>query len=160
MIKALAAKGGLLQINFHVGFLSNKFRAVKNANPQFDKEIDAKVEALCGPNGACQLLEAGKLVRELVAEGKFPRVEWTEILDHIDHAVKLVGADHVGLGSDFDGADMPYGMEDASCLPRITGALLQKGYPEDDIQKILGGNVLRLMQDVDAIAHKMEGITP
>ena len=97
------------------------------------------------------------MIRELVAQGTLPRVEWTEILDHIDHAVKLVGADHVGLGSDFDGADMPYGMDDASYLPRITQALFEKGYSESDIQKILGGNLLRLMQDVEAIASKLEG---
>ena len=103
------------------------------------------------------MLEADKMIRELVAQGKLPRVEWTEILDHIDHAVKLVGADHVGLGSDFDGADMPYGMDDASYLPRITEALLEKGYSESDMQKILGGNMLRLMQDVEAIASKLEG---
>jgi membrane dipeptidase len=158
MMVNFAEKGGLIQINFHVGFLSDKFRAVKNANPQFDREIDDRVKEICGENGARRLIEGGKLVRELVAQERLPRVEWTEILDHIDHAVKLVGADHVGLGSDFDGADMPYGMEDASYLPRITGALLQKGYSESDIQKILGGNVLRLMQDVEAIAHHMEGM--
>jgi membrane dipeptidase len=63
----------------------------------------------------------------------------------------------VGLGSDFDGADMPYGMDDASYLPRITEALLKKGYSESDTEKILGGNMLRLMQDVEAIASKLEG---
>ena len=78
-------------------------------------------------------------------------------MDHIDHAVKVAGIDHVGLGSDFDGAEMPYGMEDASCLPRITEALLQKGYSETDIEKILGGNMLRLMQDVEAAAKSMKG---
>jgi membrane dipeptidase len=90
----------------------------------------------------------------MVEQGKFPRVDWTEIINHIDHAVKLVGADHVGLGSDFDGADMPYGMEDASRLPQITNALLAKGYSASDIRKILGGNTLRLMQDVEAAAKK------
>ncbi len=64
----------------------------------------------------------------------------------------------MGLGSDFDGADMPYGMDDASYLPRITGGLLEKGYSESDMRKILGGNTLRLMQDVEAVAHKMEGM--
>ena len=73
--------------------------------------------------------------------------------------MKFAGAEHVGLGSDFDGADMPYGMEDASQFPQITGALLQKGYSENDIQKILGGNLLRLMQDVETISRKMEGTT-
>ena len=90
----------------------------------------------------------------MVAQGKLPRVDWTEIINHIDHAVKLVGADHVGLGSDFDGADMPYGMEDVSDIPQITDALLAKGYSPADVRKILGGNTLRLMQDVEAAAQK------
>ena len=65
-------------------------------------------------------------------------MDWTKIIEHIDHAVKIAGVDHVGLGSDFDGANMPYGMEDATKLPKITEALLQKGYSESDMKKILG----------------------
>jgi membrane dipeptidase len=152
MMQMLATKRGLVQINFHVGFLSNRFRDAMNAHPEYDKGINEALIERCGENSACQLLEAARMVRELVSEGKLPRVEWTEILDHIDHAVKLIGADHVGIGSDFDGADMPYGMEDASCLPKITEALLARGYSESDIQKILGGNALRLMQDVESVA--------
>ncbi|MGA7919327.1 MAG: dipeptidase [Candidatus Acidiferrales bacterium] len=154
MIKALAAKGGVIQINYHVGFLSQKFQDAQKANPQVGKEIEAESKKRCGNNEACQLIEADKVTREMVAQGKLPRVEWTEIIDHIDHAVKLVGADHVGLGSDFDGADMPYGLEDASHLPQITNALLAKGYSAGDTRKILGGNTLRLMQDVEAVAQK------
>ncbi|MGH9689919.1 MAG: dipeptidase [Candidatus Acidiferrales bacterium] len=158
IIQALAAKGGVIQINYHVGFLSQKFRDAMKAHPEFGKHIEAEAKKRCGENQACQLLEVDKLTRELVAEGKLPRVEWNDIIVHIDHAVKLVGADHVGLGSDFDGADMPYGMEDASHLPRITDALLKKGYSESSIRKILGGNTLRLMQDVEAAAKKWEEI--
>ena len=159
MIRILAAEGGVIQINFHVGFLSQKFRDAWKANPELQAEIDSRAKEQCGENQACQLIEAGKLIREFVKQGKLPRVKWTDIVDHIDHAVKLAGPDHVGFGSDFDGADMPYGMEDASHLPQITDALLEKGYSDTDIQKILGGNILRLMQDVEAVAHKMEGTT-
>ena len=157
MIKALAAKGGVIQINYHVGFLSQKFQDASKANPELGKQIEAEAKKRCAGNEACELIEADKITRDYVAQGKLPRVEWTEIIDHIDHAVKLVGADHVGLGSDFDGADMPYGMEDATHLPQITNALLAKGYSPADIQKILGGNTLRLMQDVEAVARKMGG---
>ncbi len=73
-------------------------------------------------------------------------------MDHIDHAVKLVGADHVGLGSDFDGATMPIGMEDVSKIPQLTEDMLRRGYNEDDIRKILGGNTLRVMAENDASA--------
>src|ERR1700678_974067 len=157
MIKALAAKGGVIQINYHVGFLSQKFQDASRANPELGKQIEGEAKKRCAGNEACELIEADKITRDYVAQGKLPRVEWTEIIDHIDHAVKLVGADHVGIGSDFDGADMPYGMEDATHLPQITNALLAKGYSPADIQKILGGNTLRLMQDVEAVARKMGG---
>jgi membrane dipeptidase len=155
MIKALAAKGGVIQINYHVGFLSQEFRDAEKAAPELGKAIEAESKKRCGDQEACQLIESDKVLREYVAQGKLPHVDWTKIIDHIDHAVKLVGADHVGLGSDFDGADMPYGMEDASHLPQITNALLEKGYSESDITKILGGNTLRLMQEVEAASKKM-----
>ena len=90
-----------------------------------------------------------------VETARLPRVPWTRIVDHIDHAVKLVGADHVGIGSDFDGAPMPEGMEDASHLPRITEELLRRGYSEADIKKILGGNTLRLLEEVEAVSKKL-----
>jgi membrane dipeptidase len=157
MIKALAAKGGVIQINYHVGFLSQEFQDASKANPELGKQIEAEAKNRCNGDEACELIEADKITRDYVAQGKLPRVEWTKIIDHIDHAVKLVGTDHVGLGSDFDGADMPYGMEDASDLPKITNALLAKGYSPADIQKILGGNTLRLMQDVEAVAHQLGG---
>jgi membrane dipeptidase len=157
MIKALVAKGGVMQINFHMGFLSQEFRDAEKAHPELWEQIDAEAEKRCGENEARQILEAGKVVRGFVTEGKLPRVDWTLIVDHIDHAVKVAGIDHVGIGSDCDGAEMPYGMEDESRLPRITEALLQKGYSETDIEKILGGNALRLMQDVEAAAKSRRG---
>src|ERR1700723_1676828 len=154
MIKALAAKGGVIQINYHIGFLSQQFQDVSKALPELGKEIEAESKKRCGENEACQLIEADKITRDMVVQGKLPRVDWTEIIEHLDHAVKLVSADHVGLGSDFDGADMPYGMEDVSDIPKITNALLAKGYSPADVRKILGGNTLTLMQDVEAAAQK------
>lgn len=157
MIQALAAKGGVIQINYHIGFLSQEFRDVEKANPQLEKDIQAEVKKRCAEDETCQLVETEKVVREFTAQGKLPPVDWTKIIDHVDHAVKLVGSSHVGLGSDFDGAVMPAGMEDASHLPQITDALLKKGYSEDDIQKILGGNTLRLMEEVEVTARRMGG---
>jgi membrane dipeptidase len=83
--------------------------------------------------------------------GELPQVSWQKIVEHIDHVVKLVGPDHVGLGSDFDGASMPLGMEDVSKLPRLTEALLSKGYREEDIERILGGNLLRVMEATERV---------
>jgi membrane dipeptidase len=155
MIKALASKGGVIQINYHIGFLSQEYRDATKANPDLDKQMQAEIEKRCGKDEDCQLREGDNLVREAVNAGKLPRVSWEKIIDHIDHAVKLVGAEHVGLGSDFDGANMPFGMESAADLPKITDALLKKGYSEADIRKILGENTLRVMEQVEATAKTL-----
>jgi len=110
-----------------------------------------------GGNESRILLESDRLIRAHVAAGNLPRVDWEEIVAHIDHAVRLIGADHVGIGSDFDGANMPHGMEDASRLPKIAGALAGRGYSDADIRKILGGNTLRLMQDVETVKINLGG---
>jgi membrane dipeptidase len=91
----------------------------------------------------------------MMKAGKLPKVDWTLIVDHIDHAVKVGGVDHVGLGSDFDGAVMPLGMEDVTHLPEITDALLKKGYSESDIRKILGENTLRVLSAVQKVSRDL-----
>jgi len=155
MMKALAAKGGVVQINYHVGFLSQEFRDAEKADPKINAAIEHEVTKRCGDNEACQLLEGDKLTREAVEQGKLPRIGYEKIIEHIDHAVKVAGADHVGLGSDFDGANMPYGMEDATKLPLITEALLKKGYSESDVRKILGENTLRVMSEVERVSRDL-----
>jgi membrane dipeptidase len=153
MIRDLAKHGGVIQINYHVGFLSQEFRDVEAAHPELQKEIDAEIKKRCGDDESCSLVAGDQIVRGYVQAGKLPRVDWTKIIEHIDHAVKVAGIDHVGLGSDFDGAMMPFGMEDASHLPQITEALLQKGYSDSDIRKILGENTLRLLHEVQSAAQ-------
>src|SRR5438445_6357413 len=158
MMKDLAAKGGVIQINYHVGFLSQEFRNAERADPQINDAIAQEVAKRCGSdaNEGCMLIEGDRVTREYVAKGVLPRVEYTKIIEHIDHAVKVAGIDHVGLGSDFDGANMPYGMEDATMLPKITEALLNKGYSEGDVRKILGENTLRLMTDVERVNREID----
>ena len=155
MIKALAAKGGVIQINYHVGFLSQEFRNAERAHPEWDKAIALEIQKRCGDREGCQLIEGDRVTREYVLRGDLPRVEWTKIIEHIDHAVKIAGIEHVGLGSDFDGANMPFGMEDATKLPRITNALLEKGYSEGDVKKILGENTLRVMAEVERVGREL-----
>jgi len=157
MIKDLAAKGGVIQINYHVSFLSQEFRDAEKKDPSVNAGISEEVKKRCPDvnDEACQLIEGDKITREYVVAGKLPKVEYTKIIEHVDHAVKLVGADHVGLGSDFDGANMPYGMEDATMIPKITEALLQKGYSGSDIRKILGENTLRVMSEVERVSREM-----
>jgi membrane dipeptidase len=149
MIRDLAAHGGVIQINYHVGFLSQEFRDYEKAHPEVEKEINAEVDKRCAGNEACKILTGDQLVREMMQSGKLPKVDWTLIVEHIDHAVKIAGVDHVGLGSDFDGAVMPLGMQDVTHIPQITDALLKKGYSESDIRKILGENTLRILSEVE-----------
>ena len=157
MIKDLAAKGGVIQINYHVGFLSQEFRDAEKKDPSINETISVQLKKRCPDENdeACQLIEGDKITREYVTAGKLPKVDYAKIIEHINHVVKLVGADHVGLGSDFDGANMPYGMEDATMLPKITEALLQKGYSESDIRKILGENTLRVLSEVERVSKEL-----
>ena len=157
MMKDLAAKGGVIQINYHVGFLSQEFRNAEKADPKINEAIAEEVAKRCGSDGneGCMLIEGDRITREYVAKGVLPRVEYTKIIEHIDHAVRVAGIDHVGLGSDFDGANMPYGMEDASMLAKITEALLKRGYSASDVKKVLGENTLRLMTDVERVSREL-----
>jgi membrane dipeptidase len=154
MLRALAKNGGVVMINYHAGFLSEEFRV---ASEKKSGTIVAAMDAMskkCGGNEACTTMESERIDHEAMAKGELPKVMWDKIIEHIDHAVKIAGADHVGLGSDFDGATMPIGMEDASKLPKITDALLKKGYSEQDVEKILGGNILRVMEAVERAAGR------
>jgi len=155
MIRDLAKHGGVMQINYHVGFLSQEFRDFENAHPEVEKEISEEVKKRCGTNESCTGVAGDQIVREMMKAGKLPKVDWTVIVEHIDHAAKVGGVDHVGLGSDFDGAVMPIGMEDASRLPQITEALLKKGYSESDVRKILGENTLRVLSEVQHVSRDL-----
>src|SRR5262247_4367985 len=151
MLRALSKNGGVVMINYNAGFLSEEFRAaIRSA------ELNAGIQAAnkqCAEDEACTIREGERINHEAMMKGELPKVTWTKIIEHIDHAVKVAGVDHVGLGSDFDGAVMPLGMEDVSKLPRITDALLTKGYSEQDIEKILGGNLLRMLEQVEQVAR-------
>jgi membrane dipeptidase len=155
MIRDLAKHGGVIQINYHVGFLSREFRDYENAHPDVEKEINEEVKKRCGDNEACKLTSGDQVVRDFMEAGKLPKVNWTLIIDHIDHAVKIAGVDHVGLGSDFDGAVMPLGMQDVTHIPQITDALLKKGYSDSDIRKILGENTLRVLSEVQRVSQEL-----
>jgi len=151
MLRALAKNGGVVMINYNAGFLSEEFRAAPRP-PDFNARIK-EIETGCGKDEACTILKTQSANHEAMRSGVLPAVTWEKVVEHIDHAIKVAGIDHVGLGSDFDGAIMPLGMEDASKLPRITDALLKKGYSERDVEKVLGENVLRVMEQVERVAR-------
>jgi membrane dipeptidase len=156
MIKALAAKGGVIQINYEKSFIDESYR---QASEKVSGGVVAMFDQLkkqCGDDEECLGKKMNEMEKQATAEGKLPHVSWEKIVDHIDHVVKLAGADHVGLGSDFDGATMPEGMDDCTHLPKITEALMRKGYSDDDIRKILGGNLLRVMEQAGKVSHEMQ----
>ncbi|PYX69339.1 MAG: membrane dipeptidase, partial [Acidobacteria bacterium] len=95
--------------------------------------------------------------REFIA--KIPRPPLKSLIDHIDHIAKVAGVDHVGLGSDFDGVSgaTPQGIDSAADLPKITQALLDRGYSAEDIHKILGGNLMRVFREVERVSHELQG---
>jgi membrane dipeptidase len=156
MIKDLAAKGGVIQINYEKSFLDQAYKDAYDKAAGGVVASNNEILKSCGNDTECVSRETAKQERLLTEQGKLPHVSWEKIIEHIDHVVKLVGPDHVGLGSDFDGANMPDGMEDCSKLPKITEALLRKGYSEDDIRKILGLNLLRVMEQAERVAREVQ----
>jgi membrane dipeptidase len=159
MIKALAAKGGVIQINYLNSYIDEPLRLAEEARqPQVDairKDMEAKYPG--AENAEKRMMETIGAVAAL--QPALPVARWERIVDHIDHAARIAGADHVGLGSDFDGASMPEGMEDVTRLPKITEELLRRGYTEPQIKGILGENVLRLMERVEAVSREMHAET-
>jgi membrane dipeptidase len=159
MIKALAAKGGVIQVNFMDGYLDQDTYLAQAARERALAPVRAELEKKYpGPENT------EKRWQELRAAASAmpapPRPSWEKIVEHIDHVVKLAGDEHVGLGSDFDGASMPVGMEDAAQLPKITEALLRRGYSEQAVRNILGENLLRVMARVERVASEIQAEQP
>ena len=151
MMRAMAAKGGVVHINFYEGFLDKGYGDRENALKAEQEEQD-KVESGAPKFGDRR--NVGPDVRKINARriAKLGRVPLSKLLDHFEHAVKVAGVDHVGIGSDFDGVDdaVPEGMEDASRIPNLVAGLMERGFSDADILKILGGNTLRVMRAVEA----------
>jgi membrane dipeptidase len=156
MIRALAKNGGVMDINFYSAFLDPGFRA---ASDKISKPVNAAIAA-----ARKQREREGKTLSyaeenaiRVKMQADIPQPSYKVIADHIDHAVKVGGIDHVGLGSDFDGIDaIPRGMEDVSHLPNLVEELARRGYSQEDLEKILGGNVLRVMRQVVQVSQEMQ----
>lgn len=155
MMRALAKKGGVVHINYYEGFLDNGF-AEKEKGLKAEQAAQDAIDDKTPKFG--DRSQNGPAVRKLNAQriAKLGRLPLSRLLDHFDHAIKVAGADHVGLGSDFDGADdlFPEGMEDISKTPNLVKGLMERGYSDEDILKILGGNTLRVMREVEQAAKK------
>lgn len=152
MIKTMAKKGGVIHITFVSGFVSQEFKEKSSA---LRKKLEPQREKLKKEFKDDRRGYWRAYMKLWKAEAP-QRPSMDDLIDHIDHVVKLVGIDHVGLGSDYDGASSyPQGLGDASTYPVITYHLLKRGYSETDIKKILGGNFLRFFGDVINTAKKL-----
>ena len=144
MIQALAEKGGVIQINFGSMFLNGEYQRASSVIWEYlqEKGIEEDSE------------EGVEVIARLRKENPLPEVTISEIVTHINHIVQLVGIDHVGLGSDFDGVgdSLPIGMEDVSKYPNLIEELLKSGYSEEDIEKICSGNLFRVWREVEEVA--------
>jgi len=157
MLLAVAKNGGVVDVNFYSGFDDQGFL---NAAQAQDKEkqaaIEEGLEKLKAEGKTPTYLDEDRLERQFMA--KIPRPPFKVLIDQIDHIAKVAGVDHVGLGSDFDGVSgaTPQGMDSAADLPKITEALVERGYSREDIHRILGGNVLRVFAEVERVAREMQ----
>jgi membrane dipeptidase len=141
MIRALAKNGGTIGINFGEGFLNPK----DAERLKRDIQAIAKEPVLSGKG--LDEYAAKEHQREIIPQHAFATLD--DAVSHIDHAVKIAGIDHVGIGSDFDGISAPpQGLEDISKMPALAAALRKKGYSEADVRKIFGGNTLRVLREV------------
>jgi len=147
MIVALAKTGGVVNVIFYPEHIEPGWSEKK-------KRVDAEISELVQrasdeePGGVAQKKLARDRVRAREYLKRLPSVSVSRIVDHIDHIVKLVGIDHVGIGSDFDGVQaVPADLKSVADLPKLTEELLRRGYSEQDIDKILGGNMLRVMEE-------------
>jgi membrane dipeptidase len=144
-------------VNFFAGFLDqNYWNAVQIQKQEQEAATRAYLEKLKVEGKQVTYADEDRITREWMA--KIPRPPFTVLIDHIDHIAKVAGVDHVGLGSDFDGVSgaTPVGMDSAADLPKITQALLDRGYSAEDIRKILGGNVMRVFQEVERVSRQLQ----
>jgi len=153
MIQKLAENGGVIQINFGSSFLLG---AAQQQGTDFWAAVGAYAEENGFERGSPELEEFQKQYWE-GREKIFADV--TDVADHIDHVVQLVGIDHVGLGSDFDGVgdSLPTGLKDVSQYPNLIRVLLERGYSDEDVTKILSGNLIRVWRAVEAVAAELQG---
>ncbi|MGA8107962.1 MAG: dipeptidase [Acidobacteriaceae bacterium] len=162
MLRAVArsggpsSHGGVVMVNFYSGFISDAWRNAWNAQaPERQAAEAAQVAQWKAEGRTITYAMTDALDKQWAA--KIPRPPLSDLIDHIDHVAKVAGIDHVGLGSDFDGIpSSPEGIDSAADLPKITAALMARGYSAEDCRRILGENFLRFFRDVEATAHQLQ----
>jgi len=157
MLRAVAKNGGVVQVNFYSAFIDENYRKAAEAQAKDrDAAVKAYTDQMKAEGKAVSYIDEDRIEREWAA--KIPRPPLSSLIDHIDHIAKVAGIDHVGLGSDFDGVSgaTPAGIDSAADLPKITQALLDRGYSANDIRKILGGNILRVFRQAEQVSRDMQ----
>jgi membrane dipeptidase len=157
MLRAVAINGGVVQVNFYSGFISQAYRNASIAQkPEVDKAIQELKDKAKAEGKQVTYGDLEKLQRTYA--DKIPRPPLNALIDQIDHVAKVAGVDHTGLGSDFDGVSgqLPEGIDSAADLPKITAALIAKGYSAADCDKILGGNLLRVFHEVEKVSKQLQ----
>lgn len=152
MLVALANNGGVVMINFYPAYIDESASA---ATKLWFERNDTAMSRIFKelPEGA----ERRAAYRELTLRDPAPQVPLSVLLDHFDHAVAVAGPDHVGIGADWDGVpSMPVGMEDVSKLPALTKGLLERGHSQATVRKVLGANLLRVMEEVERVSRSMK----
>ena len=150
MLSKLAEKGGVIQINFGSSFISKRPR-------DYLVKMNSFLESRLGQNlEEVSEQDIRETRSEFIANNPYPYASLDEVLDHFDRVVQLVGIDHVGIGSDYDGVGdtLPVGLKDVSTYPTLIQGLLERGYSRKDIQKILGGNLIRVWKEVEEYAER------
>jgi membrane dipeptidase len=148
VLRRVAAGGGIVMVDFVPGFTTNEYRdwdgpagtewqRLEKLHPDDDKAVEAEF-------------------RVWKAQHPSPRVTLSQVADHIDHIRQVAGIEHVGIGTDFDGSDdFPVGLEDTSCYPALLAELLRRGYSTDEVRKVAGGNILRVMRRAEEVARRL-----
>ena len=159
MLRAVAKNGGVVMVNFYSAFIDENYRKA-SSDPEKTRQRDAEVEAFRKahphPDGSPVTYEETAAIEKKWAS-QFQRPPLKALIDHIDRIVQVAGIDHVGLGSDFDGiTSLPQEIDSVADLPKITDALVRRGYTREQIHQILGGNLLRVMREVEATARRMQ----
>jgi len=154
MLRALARQGGVVGINFNTAYLDGRasaaFTSLREAR---DREI---ADAMARNPGSPRRWEMKRAIQRRY-RAQLPKVGIDAALGHIDHAIKIMGADHVGIGSDFDGVSgmVPEGLEDVSKYPALVTGLADRGYSDRDIRKVMGENMIRVMKAGETTAREM-----
>ena len=152
MLQAIASKGGVIMLNFYPAYIDE---AADEATRAHKRGLRSDLIAL-RERFKLEPAKGARALQEFYARHPYPSVPLDVLLDHFDHAIRVAGADHVGIGADWDGVpSMPLGMEDVSRLPALTLGLLKRGHSDETVRKVLGENLLRAMSEVEYVAQEL-----